>query len=288
MQLESPRLKTIASSDYILDIFRPADRLAVVIKHQDRDGLVQRIATAEQIAASRFQAWLRFENAYGGNIYVGMNPLKQEARGRTKRDIAVVRHIYLDLDWRGSEALAVILTDQTLPRPNYVLNTSIGKHQVVWNVEGFAVEEAESLQRAMACKHGADRAATDVTRVLRIPGFSNRKYDPPYRVIAQKLTDTISTPRDFQIDLHIEALQRTRSPLVRTASRQNHCSQSERDWAETLRRLELHESPDAVQAWLRNTRQDKPNPEYYAALTVRNALAELERRRAANFGIDPC
>ena len=60
-------------------------------------------------------------------------------------------------------------------------------------------------------------------------------------------------------------------------------SQSERDWAETLDRLQHGESPAAVQAWLEQKRQDKSDPAYYGALTVRKAVAELERRRAASI-----
>ena len=172
---------TITSWEYITDNFEPGDRLAVVIKRQQKHALIQRLATAEQLAGPRFQAWLRFENARGGNVYVSMNPLKPDARGRTKPDIAMVRHLYLDLDHDGSNALAAILDDPRLPGPSYVLNTSPGKHQVVWKVSGFTPEQAERLQRAMATAHGADRAATDVTRVLRIPGLRNRKYDPPLR-----------------------------------------------------------------------------------------------------------
>ena len=54
----------VTSWDYIRDNFRSVDQLALVIKNGDR--LVQRIATAEQLAGPRFQAWLRFENARGG------------------------------------------------------------------------------------------------------------------------------------------------------------------------------------------------------------------------------
>src|SRR5437867_7858232 len=96
-------------------------------------------------------------------MYLSMNPLKPKARGRTKQDIARVRHLYLDLDHNGAHALAAILGDPRLPKPSYVLDTSPGKHQVIWKVAGLTAENAERLQRAMATAYGADRAATDVT-----------------------------------------------------------------------------------------------------------------------------
>jgi RepB DNA-primase N-terminal domain len=290
MRHESHIKKAITSWEYIKDNFHPGDRLAVVIKRQQNHELVQRLVTAELLAGSRFQAWLRFENARGGNVYLSMNPLKPDARGRTKQDIATVRHVYLDLDHNGPVALAAILSDSQLPKPSYVFDTSPGKHQVVWKVDGFTAENAERLQRAMAIVHGADRAATDITRVLRIPGLFNRKYDPPFQVTAEKLSSSIYSPKDFRIQPQTDWLPeiRTRIPQSRAQQGQRQISQSERDWAETLARLEHGENPATVQAWLQHKRQDKYNPVYYAALTVSKAVAELERRRAPPLAVDLC
>ena len=221
-------------------------------------------------------------------IYVAMNPLKPDARGRTKQDIAVVRHVYLDLDTDGSETLVRIQTDAKMPKPNYVLNTSRGKYQVIWRVEGFAADGAERLHRAMAIAYGADRAATDVTRVLRIPGFNNHKYNPPFRVVGHRQSEAIYTPRDFDVELLPTGLDPSKPAVVHPPLKRVHFSQSERDWAETLSRLERNENPAAVQDWLRTKRQDKGNPDFYAALTVRKALAELERRRSASMSIERC
>ena len=283
---ESRAKRTITSREYIKDNFEPSDRLAVVIKRRRKDEIVQRLATAEQLAGPRFQAWLRFENAaHGGDVYLGMNPVKPDARGRTKQDIAMVRHLYLDLDHNGDHALAAILADPRLPKPSYVLDTSPGKHQVIWKVAGFTAENAEGLQRAMATAHGADRAATDVTRVLRIPGLKNQKYDPPFQVSAEKLSAAVYSPADFRVEPRTEWLPETPAAIARPRSQQGPCriSQSERDWAETLGRLQQGENPAAVQEWLERKRQDKHDPGYYAALTVRKAVAELDRRRAATI-----
>src|SRR5438034_3253032 len=216
MRHEGYPKRTITSWEYIKDNFEPSDRLAVVIKRRQQDEIVQRLVTAEQLAGPRFQAWLRFENAaHGGDVYLSMNPLKPDARGRTKRDIAMVRHLYLDLDHNGDQALAAILADPRVPKPSYFLDTSPGKHQVIWKVAGFTAENAEGLQRAMATAHGADRAATDVTRVLRIPDLQNRKYDPPFKVIAEKLSATVYSPADFRIEPRTEWFPETPAAIAR-------------------------------------------------------------------------
>jgi hypothetical protein len=80
------------------------------------------------------------------------------------------RHrVYIDLDHGRPEALEAIENSSVVPKPNYVLNSSPENHQVVWKVEGMNLEEAEGLLHAMAREFGGDPAATDATRVLRLP-----------------------------------------------------------------------------------------------------------------------
>lgn len=109
-------------------------------------------------------------------IFVGMNPLKDGASSRTKDNIKTVRHVYLDLDDNAKAALAVIRDSPDVPPPNFVLDTSLGKHQIVWKIEGIDLEQAESLLHSLATHFGGDTAATDATRVLRMPHFVNRKH----------------------------------------------------------------------------------------------------------------
>lgn len=271
-------MNTVTASDYINDNFNPQDRLAVVMKFREGGALVQRVATAERIASPRFQAWLSHMNARGANIYVGMNDLKPGAIQRTKENIATIRHLYLDLDENGPQVLQAVLADNRLPKPSYVLSTSPEKYQIIWKVAGFSASQAESSMRSMAACHGADRAATDISRVLRIPGFYNRKYDLPFKVTAERLSNAVHKLSDFSIDLYMAAGSGAQPTAHRTVT-PDRISQSERDWAETLRRLSRGENPALVRAALEQKRQDKRNPADYAARTVNRAVAELERRR---------
>ena len=166
---------SLSASEYILDNFKPSDRVAMLLRNRTTEEVIQRIASAEKIAAPDIQQWLKERNRAGYDIYIGMNTLKEGACSRTKRDIHQIRHVYLDLDYRGPEALKAIQNSDDVPKPNFVLDTSPGKHQVVWKVEGATPQEAEDLQQRMAHEFGADIAATDASRVLRLPGFANRK-----------------------------------------------------------------------------------------------------------------
>lgn len=122
---------SLSASEYILDNFKLSDRVALLLRNRSTEEVIQRIASAEKIAAPDFQQWLKERNQAGFDIYIGMNALKGGAYTRTKRDIHAIRHVYLDLDYRGPEALRTIQNSQEVPKPNFVLDTSPGKHQVV-------------------------------------------------------------------------------------------------------------------------------------------------------------
>jgi hypothetical protein len=284
-------LREIAPN-YIRSNFRPTDRLAVVLVNSQTDSVIQRIATADKIAAPDFQAWLRHQNAQRYEVYISMNTLRSGARGRTKEEIAAIRHVYLDIDKNGDKALQAIFRREDLPVPSFTVNTSPNKWQVIWKVEDFDKDQAEELQRALARDTGADRAATDYTRVLRLPGFYNHKYDRPYviRLEPHAMPSAgVYRPEHFpkypQVGRHEPALNRPSQKHVVGA-----LSQSERDWAFAKRALARGEPEDMVIAAIANYRRyDKHNPEYYADLTVRKAAQALKEQPSQERtpGIEP-
>ena len=216
-----------------------------------------------------------------------MNPIKDGAYNRTKENIKDIRHVYLDLDRKGDESLAAIRNSHDVPTPNFVLDTSPGKHQVVWKVSGFRQDEAESLLHNLANRFGGDLAATDSTRVLRLPGFANHKLPQEFIVQARHESNAVNTLRDFTIDedypeapRHFgEYQQRQRT----TPS--DHESQSERDWAYAKRALARGDDPEVVIQRIADYRaEDKDDPTYYARHTVIKAQAQFEQERA-NLGL---
>src|SRR3979411_1899510 len=126
-----------SASEYILDNFEPRDRIAMLVLNRDFGETIQRLTSAQKGASPEFQAWLRYKNANGSDIYMGMNPLRHDAATRTKEEIETIRHVYLDLDQGGREALQSVEDSSAIPRPNYVLASSAGKFQIVWKVEGM-------------------------------------------------------------------------------------------------------------------------------------------------------
>lgn len=272
-------------SRYLRENFDREDRLAVVLIDRSADWVEQKLATAEQIASPKYQAHLRAANASGKDVFISMNTIRREATGRTKADIDVIRHIYLDVDSGGREAAERILNDPKMPNPHYVLETSPGRHQIVWQVEGFDKAEAEALLRNLASSHAADPAATDCSRVLRLPGFRNCKYAEPHYVRDVHVTpaESIYQPEDFPrytIEQQVAACDP--KPRVSTGGWK---SQSERDYAYALRHLERGDDPVGIERAIADFRRcDKPKPDDYARRTVTNARMKLAGREA---GVSP-
>jgi RepB DNA-primase from phage plasmid len=275
---ENPRASLLTPSEYILGNFEPTDRIAMLVLNRNFRETIQRITSAQKAASPAFQAWLRYKNASGSDIYIGMNPLRQDCSTRTKEDVAFIRHVYLDLDQGGPEGLASVENSSSVPKPNYVLTSSPGKFQIVWSVDGMSLDEAEGLLHAMAREFGGDPAATDATRVLRLPGFANKKYGTDFYVEARRESTEICHFRDFK--LHIDAQDSPRhnrySRAKREPSLRTTLSQSEHDWAFAKRALARGEDPELVIRQIAQHRAtDKTNPEYYARHTVEKAMAEI-------------
>jgi len=140
------------------------------------------------------------------------------------------------------------------------------------------------MLRAIARRFGGDPASTDSTRVLRLPGFANRKYDSEFIVKAEQHSDRTYHLLDF--NLQTESLDSGRqafrssppkesSPGVRTLS------QSEHDWAYAKRNLARGVDAEEVIRKIADFRsQDKHRPQDYARRTVVKAQAELNASKS--------
>ena len=272
---------------YIRENFRPNDRIAVVLIQKETHRVVQRIATTERVASAEFQAWLRHQNASRFEVYVSMNALKDGSRSRTKDDVAEIRHVYLDFDDNGTAAVQTLLKRDDVPQPNYLVNSSPDKWQVVWKVEGFAPEEAERLMRHMVRENGADPAATDSSRVLRLPGFANHKYGKPFVVsVETRATETYRPERFPRLPTEEQSGRRvSEHGVTRQPRSAGEVTQSERDWAYARRALARGESPDKVRVAISAFRTgQKADVNQYAERTVRKAMESLESERVVGSG----
>jgi len=66
---EKPTPPRPSASEYILDNFKPTDRIAVLVLNRQLGETTQRITTAQKASSPEFQAYLRYKNANGADIY---------------------------------------------------------------------------------------------------------------------------------------------------------------------------------------------------------------------------
>jgi hypothetical protein len=272
----------LSAAEYVLALHHPADQTAVLVRNRTRQQTVQRILPVETIANDQFQQWLAAQNLAGADIFVGMNPVKAGAHSRTKENVREIHHVYLDLDEEAGASLQAIRTSGDVPPPNFVLDTSPGKHQVVWRVQGLDRGQAETLLRALASQYGGDPAATDISRLLRLPGFMNRKYNEAFIVRVHHETDHIYHLQDFRVQDNSQESPRQLSDSLRTGRsiQVGHRSQSEADWAFAKRALARGDSAEQIIERIADYRaDDKADPIYYARLTV--IKAQLSQLRPA-------
>lgn len=272
---------------YIRDLFEEDERVAMVLISRNSEGRTQqRIWSASQAASDSVQRWLRRENAQGSDIYLSMNPLDPEARKRRKSDVAEVRRVYLDLDEDGRNKLRRLLEDgfaDRLPMPSYLVSSSENRYQVIWNVrrDSLTIPEAEQLMRGLVKEYGGDPAATDVSRVLRLPGFKHRGRGNWVSVSA---TDHPPAEREDWPEKLFELGERdapSREPGKKPVRRSGggDRSPSGLDWGQTRDRLRAGDSPDTIEDEIRARRSDKHNPDDYARRTVRRARESLSMER---------
>jgi hypothetical protein len=273
--------RTLTASEYIFDLFDARENVAVVVRNRSTGRTIQRIARAETVAGAEFQTWLANQNAAGSDVFLGMNPIKDDAANRKKTNIKSIRTLYLDLDRNGDQSLQAIRDATDIPPPNFVLDTSPGKYQVVWKINGVSQDQAESLLRNLASGFGGDPAATDSTRVLRLPGFANRKLSEEFVVRAHHETDAVYTLGDFAIeDESLETHRDASDARERRTLAPGHKSQSEHDWAYAKRALARGDNPEEIIRKIADFRsEDKADPDYYARRTVLQAQARMAQVR---------
>ena len=272
----TPRFLT--APEYVFALHEPSDQVAVLVRNRILQQTMQRILPAQTIASAPFQSWLHEQNLSGADIFIAMNPVREGSRNRRKEYIREIRHAYLDLDEQAGAYLQAIRTSGDVPPPNFVLDTSPGKHQVVWRVEGLDSTHAETLLRALASQYGGDPAATDISRLLRLPGFTNRKYSEAFVVRVHHETDALYHAQDFHVQEDSPEFPRHLGDSQQGTRKMpaGHRSQSEADWAYAKRALARGDNPDQVIRNIADYRaEDKADPIYYARLTVVKAELAL-------------
>ena len=116
---------------------------------------------------------LQLLNDRGAGIFVARN---QCAGHRSEGNVSRVRGVHADMDGITNQQLAAI---SDILRPSIVVQSSPpDRWQLYWQLDEDEVldkAEAKAINQTLV-NYGADTAAVDVSRLLRLPGFKHMKY----------------------------------------------------------------------------------------------------------------
>lgn len=121
------------------------------------------------------------------DVYVGCAP--RARRSGTKNDIAEVWVLWAECDGAAAARAACAYS----PSPSVVIRSGSGPNvHAYWPLrEPLRPPDAEAANLRLAVALGADRACFDAGRILRPPCTWNHKRQPPTRVSALRLDETV-------------------------------------------------------------------------------------------------
>lgn len=109
------------------------------------------------------------------NVYFGVYT-RSKAKG-TKENCLYTSALWADFDHMTVDEVQEKIFISGLPKPSILVNSGHGVHSY-WLLDKKAGNGTESILKAIAEKTGADTKATDISRIMRLPGTWNVKRDP--------------------------------------------------------------------------------------------------------------
>lgn len=137
------------------------------------DPLCTRRANLTQDMVAEIIPELEDLNVAGAAVFVAVNQYEGQ---RSKETVSRIRGVHADFDGVSDEALAAVRA-RLKPTIEVQSSTSDRCHfyWLLQEGETMSADLAETINRGLV-ELGADQAAIDVSRLLRLPGFRHMKY----------------------------------------------------------------------------------------------------------------
>lgn len=167
-------------------LFQPEDRLCIVAIPQGVGERTKKYCKAdhyfgarEEMLTSEKLGMFRRKNNSGFSLYFSVCPLKPSAMRRKSEDISDrCPVVWADFD-ESRPAVNAFLAGKSyadIPAPTLAVSTSADRWQFFWKKpQSISTVAACNEVREIAERTGADVKVADPARVLRLPGFQNRK-----------------------------------------------------------------------------------------------------------------
>jgi putative DNA primase/helicase len=139
-----------------------------------QDELIGRYANLTRLEVEALMPNLVMMNTQGAGIFVAVNQCSGQ---RQEKNVSRIRGIHADMDDITDDQLTTVTA---ILQPSIVVQSSEpNRYQLYWLLadgETLGNAETKAINQCLAKHHGADKAAVDVSRLLRLPGFKHMKY----------------------------------------------------------------------------------------------------------------
>jgi hypothetical protein len=141
---------------------------------------VDKSAEAHPFRGTLPQVWETIERYNNTSHGIFVTPSAMDGNGRKLENVWYIRAQYADLD-KGSVEANAARANASDPAPCFAVHTSPSRQHVYWPVAPYQGNDRfQTMQRKLATTYGGDPAVNDATRVMRLSGTWNWKYDEPF------------------------------------------------------------------------------------------------------------
>ena len=181
--------------DFFLSLYRQCEIGNINFRFIEQGRIKSEFVPVGSLLDSPNKVTLLLNNHKAANSYFGV-ALRNGTNG-TKEGITQIPALWVDLD--GSPLEKVI---QGPWPPSVVVETRPGRFHVYWKLKDPVgrpeIPQVEDLLRRLVAYFGGDPAATDASRILRVPGTLNYKTPPPFPVSIHTFSDREFDLPDFE------------------------------------------------------------------------------------------
>lgn len=130
--------------------------------------------------------FLKAASSLGEGYDIYFSVCTRFGKGGKKRDCYRVKAVWVDFDREGEPDLTGV------PKPDLIIKSGGGTH-LYWLLNTPVMvrtgrwQEIEAINRSLCKRLGGDKMCIDISRILRVPGFNNHKYNPPRMVTGHAL-----------------------------------------------------------------------------------------------------
>ncbi|MBM7581077.1 helix-turn-helix domain-containing protein [Jeotgalibacillus terrae] len=147
-----------------------------LFSHSDKFIEIREIDKEKRLVSRQFLSYseaISFVPSQDNNVYAGIF----ERRGRhsgSKKECLRTKALWADFDDMLYEEALYRIEMAKIPYPSMLINSGNGVH-AYWILDKPAGHEVQEVLRSLSERIGADLKATDIPRILRVPGTKNVK-----------------------------------------------------------------------------------------------------------------